>query len=131
MDECLSRSSQSQGEPRVFAKGHILTVPRNALTLALRIVGLLMAALAFYLMLGVIVGRTASHAAHDSLVSFLAVGDTGKKHRVFASLFEGQLAVSGDLAAEDHAHPVDALVMLGDNFYMHGLRREEIVDRVA
>jgi hypothetical protein len=131
LDECISRSSQSQGEPRIFTKGHILTVPRNALTLALRIVGLLMAALAFYLMLGVIVGRTASHAAHDSLVSFLALGDTGKKHRVFASLLEGQLAVSGDLAAEDHAHPVDALVMLGDNFYMHGLRREEIVDRVA
>lgn len=90
-----------------------------------------MAALAFYLMLGVIVGRTPSHPPHDALVSFLTVGDTGKNHRPFASLFEGQLAVSADLAAEDHAHPVDALVLLGDNFYMHGLRRDDMVDRIS
>ena len=92
---------------------------------------MLLAALSFYLMLGVIVGRAPSHPSHESRLSFLAVGDFGKNHRWIASLFEGQLAVSGDLAAEDLAHPVDALVFLGDNFYMHGLREEELVERIS
>lgn len=94
-------------------------------------VGLLLAALSFYLMLGVIVGRAPSHPAHESRLSFLTVGDFGKNHRAIASLLEGQLAVSGDLAAEDLAHPVDALVFLGDNFYMRGLREEELVERIS
>lgn len=63
-------------------------------------------------------------------VSLFATGDTGRRHRPLASWFEGQLAVAHAMAEEDRRSPVDALVLLGDNFYPHGLVRGEVVERV-
>ncbi|MFP6563280.1 MAG: metallophosphoesterase [Myxococcota bacterium] len=66
-------------------------------------------------------------AAH---VSILAVGDTGRRHVFFAPWFEGQLAVAAGMAASDQANPVDALVLLGDNFYDGGLQAYELQERL-
>jgi hypothetical protein len=75
-------------------------------------------------------GDAPDHFDHDAAFSMLVLGDTGKRHRAFARGFEGQLSVGADLAAEDRAHPADALLLLGDNFYMRGLRAEELVERI-
>lgn len=80
-----------------------------------------MAALTSYLVIGVIAERWPSHPGLDAKASLLAVGDTDKVHRPLASLLEGQVAVGDGLAAEDRVHPVDAMLLLGDNFYMQGL----------
>jgi len=62
-------------------------------------------------------------------LSLLALGDTGARPdnppRVAT-----QLAVGAALAAEDRRRPIDALVLLGDNFYDFGLRQDELVARV-
>jgi len=71
-----------------------------------------------------------SHPAVDPKVSLLATGDTGRRHRPFAKLLEGQVAVGQEMAREDRQHPVDALVLLGDNFYWDGLRRAEMTERL-
>jgi hypothetical protein len=63
-------------------------------------------------------------------LSLLAVGDTGKRHRLIASAFEGQLAVAEGMEDEDRRAPVQALVFLGDNFYMEGLEEQELVERI-
>ena len=57
-------------------------------------------------------------------VSILAVGDTGRPHNWFPSMFEGQISVANGMAAEDRRDPVEAVVLLGDNFYDDGLVRE-------
>lgn len=62
-------------------------------------------------------------------LSLLAVGDTGDRHAL-PSLREGQLSVARGMAAEDRRRPVDALVLLGDNFYPDGLGAGELVERV-
>ncbi len=62
--------------------------------------------------------------------SLLAVGDTGRPHRWFPDLFEGQVAVANGMAAEDEREPVDALILLGDNFYDSGLVRETMPDQI-
>ncbi len=74
-------------------------------------------------------GGSAVPADPPPRLSLLATGDTGSTRR-FAPLFEGQLAVAHALAEEDRARPVDALVLLGDNFYWHGLGRSELVKRL-
>ena len=61
--------------------------------------------------------------------SLLATGDTGRT-RALAPLFEGQLSVARALVSEDQQRPVDGLVLLGDNFYWHGLDREHLVPRL-
>lgn len=71
-----------------------------------------------------------SHEALDSRVSFLAVGDTGRRHRPLAGLLEGQVAVGREMTREARQHPVDALVLLGDNFYWDGLHRSEMTQRL-
>ena len=70
----------------------------------------------------------AARPAHV-LFSLLAVGDTGDRHWL-PSLREGQLAVARGMVAEDLRRPVDRLLLLGDNFYPDGLRRDELVERV-
>lgn len=61
--------------------------------------------------------------------SFFALGDTGEI-LPWRSLFEGQRSVARALARADRADPVDALVLLGDNFYADGLEAHELVERV-
>lgn len=61
--------------------------------------------------------------------SMLAVGDTGRT-RPFAGLFEGQLSVSAGMTEEARRGPVDALVLLGDNFYWDGLGPANLVPRI-
>ena len=63
-------------------------------------------------------------------VSILAVGDTGRPHNWFPSLFEGQISVANGMAAEDQREPVEAVVLLGDNFYDDGLVREIMPDQI-
>jgi tRNA A-37 threonylcarbamoyl transferase component Bud32 len=71
-------------------------------------------------------GNATSRAPHWSL---LVTGDTGR-HRAFAELLEGQLSVSRQMTLEAEREPVDGLVLLGDNFYWHGLERATAVDRI-
>ena len=97
-------------------KGSALAKSRPVLSGFLRTVAALLLALATYLAIGVIAQSWPSHRELDAVASFLAVGDTGKVHRPLASLLEGQVAVGNDLALEDRAHPVDAMLLLGDNF---------------
>ena len=111
-------------------KGCELARSRPVLSGFLRTVAALLLALSIYLAIGVIAQGWPSHREHNAVASFLAVGDTGKVHRPFASLLEGQVAVGNDLALEDRAHPVDAMLLLGDNFYMWGLIEAELVDRI-
>ncbi len=65
----------------------------------------------------------------EARFSLLAVGDTGRT-RPFARFIEGQLAVSSAMTDEARARPVDGLLLLGDNFYWHGLDREHLLPRV-
>lgn len=65
----------------------------------------------------------------ERVMSLLAVGDTGDilPWRPFG---EGQRSVARGLVAEDRRAPVDALVLLGDNFYPDGLQRFELMPRL-
>lgn len=62
--------------------------------------------------------------------SLFAVGDTGRPHRWFAEFLEGQISVANGMNAEDERVPVDALLLLGDNFYDAGLQRETMADQI-
>jgi hypothetical protein len=62
--------------------------------------------------------------------SFLAVGDTGVPPEFGSSLLSTQIAVARGMEAEDRRAPVDAFVLLGDNFYYKGLEESELVLRV-
>ena len=62
--------------------------------------------------------------------SLLAVGDTGEPWGHMPWLFEGQLAVGRAMQREHAAAPVDAVLLLGDNFYPNGLLAEELVPRI-
>jgi hypothetical protein len=63
------------------------------------------------------------------IVSLLAVGDTGDQPSWLPAL-DKQRAVAAGMESEDRRAAVDALVLLGDNFYESGLDRETLVDRV-
>lgn len=65
----------------------------------------------------------------ESRWSLLAVGDTGQPDPQL-ELFEGQLAVADAMTREAVRAPVDALVLLGDNFYDSGLLASELVPRL-
>ncbi len=97
---------------------------------SLRVLAGALLVLAIFRMGVAVRGNVPDHPGHASRFSLLALGDTGKVHRPFAWLFEGQLSVGRDLVAEDRAHPVDAVLFLGDNFYMRGLRSNELVERI-
>lgn len=62
-------------------------------------------------------------------ISLLALGDTGKPVR-WPPLFDGQIVVADALVREASRRPVEAIVLLGDNFYFHGLDRAHLVQRV-
>lgn len=62
-------------------------------------------------------------------LSLLAVGDTGRS-LPFRPFAEGQRSVARGLAAEDRRAPVDALLLLGDNFYPDGLASQTLVKQL-
>jgi hypothetical protein len=73
--------------------------------------------------------RGAPARAEAPQLSLLAVGDTGAA----PDDPEGQrtqLAVAAAMASVDRGSPVNALVLLGDNFYPAGLRRSELARRM-
>jgi predicted phosphodiesterase len=74
-------------------------------------------------------GETPVDAPRETSLSLLAVGDTGKP-REFLDAFDPSLAVAAAMAAEDERSPVDAVVLLGDNFYPEGLEKRELKDRL-
>jgi len=61
--------------------------------------------------------------------SMLAVGDTGRNYWL-PSLRGGQLAVAREMTAADLERPVDALALLGDNFYPSGLSAADLIPRI-
>lgn len=63
-------------------------------------------------------------------VSLLAVGDTGAHHPWIPPGFSGQERVGRALAESDRHAPVDALLLLGDNFYPDGLRAAKFEERL-
>jgi hypothetical protein len=65
----------------------------------------------------------------EERLSFLAFGDTGKETS-WPERVMPQYRVGEAMAREDRRAPVQALVLLGDNFYGHGLRDETLERRV-
>ncbi|MGE4609703.1 MAG: metallophosphoesterase, partial [Myxococcota bacterium] len=67
--------------------------------------------------------------------SLLAVGDTGRPWGIAPWLFEGQFAVGAAMQREHARLPINAFILLGDNFYPTGLlageMRPRIVENVA
>jgi 3',5'-cyclic AMP phosphodiesterase CpdA len=74
---------------------------------------------------GVLCAAPAGADAPALRASLLSVGDTG------APDGSQDLAVAEEIDVEDRRAPADALVLLGDNFYPHGLRHKELVQRIA
>ena len=96
----------------------------------LRLLAGLLFGLSAFVAIGAFRAQTPTHPDHSASASLLLLGDTGKVHRPLAPLLEGQFSVAIDLATEDRAHPVDALLLLGDNFYRNGLLESELAARV-
>lgn len=71
----------------------------------------------------------AGSARAEAELSFFAFGDTGKETS-WPERVMPQYRVGAAMAREDRRAPVHALVMLGDNFYGHGLRAKTLVRRV-
>jgi hypothetical protein len=63
-------------------------------------------------------------------LSLLALGDTGRRLRI-EWLPSAQRRVGAAMAAADRQRPVDALVLLGDNFYPSGLQEQELQQRLV
>jgi hypothetical protein len=74
-------------------------------------------------------GQGAAEGRRGSELSLLAVGDTGKPREVL-DVLDSSMAVASALGAEDQRRPIDALVLLGDNFYPDGLEKDEVKDRL-
>ncbi len=72
----------------------------------------------------------AAPARAEDRLSLLAFGDTGKETSWPERLMP-QYRVGEAMAREDRRAPVQALVLLGDNFYGHGLEPKTLVRRVA
>jgi hypothetical protein len=77
------------------------------------------------LALACVLAAAPDSAGEDLRASLLAVGDTGAEDG------SRDLAVAEAIADEDERAPAAALLLLGDNFYPDGLRRKELVERVA
>lgn len=73
--------------------------------------------------------RSASGSVRPT-VSLLAVGDTGSPRGALPFLFDGQIAVGAAMQRAHRVSPVDAVVLLGDNFYPEGLHADELVPRI-
>jgi len=76
-------------------------------------------------------GSDSPGEARSTRTSLLAVGDTGAVWGPLPGLFEGQLAVGAAMQRDHESDPVDALVLLGDNFYPSGLRAHELEPRIV
>jgi len=63
-------------------------------------------------------------------LSFFAFGDTGYVLDSIGRSMQTQMRVGSVLEAEQRRRPVDAVVMLGDNFYPSGLLEKELEPRV-
>ena len=63
-------------------------------------------------------------------LSLLALGDTGKRLR-WSWMPSAQRRVGAAMEAADRQRPVDALLILGDNFYPAGLQQAELPLRIA
>lgn len=74
-------------------------------------------------------GWDAPPAPAGSRFALLAVGDSGHLPKPLAALTP-QRAVGDALAASHRDHPVDLLVLLGDNFYPDGLEARELEPRI-
>jgi hypothetical protein len=84
------------------------------------------------LFVGACVPETPDSAADESPSgSLIAVGDTGSPWGFAPQLFEGQLAVGIAIQKEHARSPIDAFVLLGDNFYPSGLRAGELLPRIV
>jgi 3',5'-cyclic AMP phosphodiesterase CpdA len=103
-------------------------VTRRGLPLAATGAGALVAVAAAVVVLRAAAGPALLPLPPASL-SLLAVGDTGDPPG-WLPVFDGQTSVAFGLEREDRRARADGLVLLGDNFYFHGLREEELVDRV-
>jgi len=77
-------------------------------------------------------GGTASIRDPDGRVvlSLLALGDTGEPPRRFGRERQQVMRVARALTAEAERRPVDALLLLGDNFYPDGLHEADLEARV-
>jgi hypothetical protein len=75
-------------------------------------------------------GWDAPAAPAGARFGLLAVGDSGHLAKRLAALTP-QRAVGDALAASHREHPVDLLVLLGDNFYPDGLEARELEPRIA
>ncbi len=72
----------------------------------------------------------ATGSPHDPVrLSLLVAGDTGKRPFLTRQL-QKQISVARGMESEDRRHPVDALLLLGDNFYWRGLERHELAERI-
>lgn len=74
-------------------------------------------------------GRAPPPLPGDSLYAFFALGDTGRPS-LLSALRSGQRAVAWGMEREDARRSVDAVVLLGDNFYPHGLEEATLVRQV-
>jgi len=115
---------------RIAAEGEAFVPAKSSALDARHVIVLVLLSFALFRVVGDGLAVRPTHEALDARWSMLAVGDGGKVHRPLARWFEGQLAVGDDLAVEDRVHPVDALVLLGDNFYPSGLREHEVAMRI-
>lgn len=114
--------SQRQRRMDSIANSPVMSIVRAALIAAV--------AIALATLVGCSESPNPAARGGTPVVSLLAVGDTGRPHRSFPGLFEGQVAVANGMVAEDRRAPVDALVLLGDNFYDYGLHSDTMVDRI-
>lgn len=73
-------------------------------------------------------GEEAGPPLPEAQLTLLAVGDTGQPASWLP--LDPQLRVGRAMARVHRARPVDALVLLGDNFYPSGLTSRELVERV-
>jgi len=71
----------------------------------------------------------AAHADSEPALSLLALGDTGKPTS-WPETFLPQYRVGAALAREDRRAPVQAILLLGDNFYPKGLSPRTLRDRL-
>lgn len=76
-------------------------------------------------------GPDAGAENRSTRASLLAVGDTGSVWGPLPGFFEGQLAVGAAMQREHEIDPVDAVVLLGDNFYPSGLLAHELEARIV
>ncbi|MFM7786579.1 MAG: hypothetical protein ACKPE6_18360, partial [Gammaproteobacteria bacterium] len=60
----------------------------------------------------------------------LPAGGLIDRSRTLPFFFDGQIAVGAAMQRAHRANPVDAVVLLGDNFYPDGLLADELVPRI-